>query len=143
MQCTHCGSEEYVKNGKKNGSQQYICKKCKRSFSDRVRKFTYKDKERFLVMYLNNVGVRRAALFIGCSPSLIIKWIREFAGNLRKQLETAESQIDSDGVPDVIEMDEIYTRVKKGLIKSKYGLLILESEIKLLLLPSEVIATTQ
>ena len=143
MQCTHCGSQHYVKNGKKNGSQQYLCKKCKRSFSDKVRKFTYKDKERFLEMYLNNVGIRRAAVFIGCSPSLLIVWIRELADNLRRQLQEAESQIDSDGVPDVIEMDEIYTRIKKGLITSKYGLLFLENEIKLLRLPSETIAITQ
>ena len=41
IRCTHCGSYEYKKNGKSNGHQNYICKKCKRSFSDRVKKFTY------------------------------------------------------------------------------------------------------
>jgi len=132
MRCTHCGSEQYVKNGKRYGSQQYICKKCTRSFSDRVKKFTYADKERFLEMYLNNVGIRKAAKFIGCSPSLLLVWIKELSANLRRQLQEAESEVETNGMPDVIEMDEIYTRVKKGLIKSKYGLLILESEVKLL-----------
>jgi transposase-like protein len=132
MRCTHCGNERYVRNGKKNGSQQYICKHCKRSFSDKVRKFTYADKERFLDMYLNNVGIRKAAKFIGCSPSLLIAWVKELASNLRRQLRETESDMGSDKLPEVIEMDEIYTRVKKGLIESKYGLLILGTEVKLL-----------
>lgn len=136
MQCTHCGSLKYVKNGAYKGVRRYICKNCGRSFSDKVRKFTYKDKERFLLMYLNNVGVRKAALFIGCSPSLIIRWIREFANNLRDKLSKASDLVE-DQLPDIIEMDEIYTRIKKGGIAHKYGLLILEDEVKLLRIPSE------
>ena len=41
MQCTHCGSVSYVKNGSYKGSQRYLCKECRRAFSDKVRKFTY------------------------------------------------------------------------------------------------------
>ena len=142
MRCTYCGSGCYVKNGKGSGYQRYICQECKKSFSDKVRKFTYADKERFLKYYLNNTGVRKCALFIGCSPSLIVRWIREFAANLRRQLQKAESEINLDKIPEVIEMDELYTRVKKGLIKRPYGLLILENEVKLLRLSSEKMATT-
>jgi len=79
MQCTHCGSYNFVKNGSYKGSQRFICKDCDRAFSDKVRKFTYADKERFLEMYLNNTGVRKAARFMGYSSSLIVRWIREFA----------------------------------------------------------------
>jgi transposase-like protein len=32
--CTHCGSEKYVKYGKKNNKQIYFCKECKRRFVD-------------------------------------------------------------------------------------------------------------
>ena len=132
MECTHCGSLEYVKNGCYKGSQRYICKICFRSFSDKVRKFTYSDKERFLELYLNNVGIRKAAKFIGCSPSLLVRWVREFAKNFKRQLELANNNLSEDVIPDIIEMDEIYTRIKKGDQGCRYGLLIVGGEVKLL-----------
>ena len=132
MRCTHCGSTKFVKNGSYKGSQRFICKDCGRAFSDKVRKYTYADKERFLEMYLNNTGVRKAARFMGCSSSLIVRWIREFAGNVKKQMEMAQGKLEPGKVPEIIEMDEIYTRVKKGAPKCRYGLLILGTEVKLL-----------
>jgi transposase-like protein len=132
MPCTHCGSRTYIRNGSYNGSQRFICKECGRAFSDRVRKFTYADKVRFLDMYLNNVGIRKAARFMGCSSSLLVRWVREFAKNLRRQLERAEQELESDNIPDIIEMDEIHTRLKNGGFEFPYGLLILEGDIKLL-----------
>ncbi|MDR0247491.1 MAG: hypothetical protein LBI16_03725 [Burkholderiales bacterium] len=132
MQCTRCGSTDYVKNGSYKGSQRYICKECHKAFSDRVRKFTYADKERFLRMYLNNMGIRKSALFMGCSSSMPNRWIREFAQNLRRRLQKAEAMLEEGKIPSIIEMDEIYTRVKKGAQESKYGLLILEGQARLL-----------
>ena len=52
-------SINYKKNGKYKGSQRYICKDCSRSFSDKIRKFIFADKEKFLELYLNNVGIRK------------------------------------------------------------------------------------
>jgi len=131
MQCVHCGSTNYTRNGSYKGIQRYKCKDCKRAFSDKPRKFSYSDKERFLQMYMNNVGIRKAALFMGCSSSLLVRWVREFADNLRRQLQKAYIETETK-IPDIIEMDEIYTRVKKGQTESKYGLLILDGEVKLL-----------
>ena len=82
-------------------------------------------------MYLNNVGIRKAAKFMRCSPSLLVRWVREFAKNLRLQLKEADTKLET-GIPDIIEMDEIYTRVKKGAIEYRYGLLILGNEVRLL-----------
>jgi transposase-like protein len=132
MQCTHCGSAKRIKNGSYKGSQRFTCGECRRSFSDKVRKFTYADKERFLQMYLNNVGIRKAAKFMGCSSSLLVRWVREFAESLRRQMEAAKANLESGKIPDIIEMDEIYTRIKKGLQGSRYGLLILGTEARLL-----------
>jgi transposase-like protein len=132
MFCTHCGSKHYVKNGKYKGYQRYRCNNCHRYFSDKVRKFTFADKVRAIDLLLMNTGVRNTAKIIGCSHPLIIRWIREFAGNLRRELQKSEQYLSSEQLPDIIEMDEIYTRVKKGLVESKYGLLILAGEVKLL-----------
>jgi len=84
-------------------------------------------------MYLNNTGIRKAALFMGCSPSLLVRWVREFAENLRQQTQKAQAKLEeSEGLPDIIEMDEIYTQVKKGVQEFRYGLLILGEEVRLL-----------
>lgn len=34
--CTHCGSENYIKYGKKNGKQHYMCKECNKKFVDNL-----------------------------------------------------------------------------------------------------------
>ena len=131
MQCTHCGSINYVKNGSKDNIQQYKCKECGRSFSDKPRKFSYKDKERFLDMYLNNMSIRETARFMGCSSSMPVRWAKELTNNLRKQLYKAGTQLDTK-IPDIIKMDEIYARIKRGTTGHQYGLLIVGDEVRLL-----------
>jgi len=120
--CTHCGSSHYTKNGSFQGVQRYKCKDCGRAFSDKVRKFTFSDKEKCLELYLNNMGIRKCAAIIGCSPSLIIAWIREFAGNLRRRQKANNGKLSKEDIEEtlkemanpythIIEMDEIYAQV--------------------------------
>jgi transposase-like protein len=73
---------------------------------------------------MNNVGIRKAARFMGCSPSMPVRWVRELAVNLRRQLQNAEEALRSK-IPDTIEMDEIYIRIKKRGTDCRYGLLVL------------------
>jgi len=47
---------KYVKNGSYKGVQRYYCKTCFLYFSGKVRKFTYKDKERAVMMHLKDTG---------------------------------------------------------------------------------------
>ena len=59
MQCSRCGSTRCRSHSnyihKKSGEKvnRYLCKDCNKTFSDKVRKFRYADKERFLALYLN------------------------------------------------------------------------------------------
>ena len=48
-----------------------------------------------------------------CSASLVVRWILSFSNTLRNSLSDAEQSLPSEQLPDIIEMDEIYTRVKK------------------------------
>jgi|TergutMp193P3_1026864.scaffolds.fasta_scaffold200083_2 transposase-like protein len=132
MQCPHCGSTKCVKNGSYKGSQRFICKDCCRAFGDKVHKFTYADKKRCLELYLNNTGIRKCAKLIGCSSFLVIRWIREFAINLQQQLQNAHDNLQSDKIPEIIEMNEIHAQMKKDEQELRYGLLILGKEVKLL-----------
>ena len=110
--CIHSGSNNSLKNGSYQGVQRYKCKLSNRYFSSKPRKFTYQDKAKAIEMYMNKVGIRKIARFIQCSPALIIRWIKAFSKRIACQLEQAAQQVNTP-VPDLIEMDEIYTFVKK------------------------------
>ena len=135
--CNHCGSCNFRKNGSYKGVQRYLCNDCKGYFSTKVRKFDYAAKSKAIDMYLNNVGIRKTARFIGASPTLILRWIRAAGMRLAEQLEQASEQVKEE-LPDVIEMDEIYTFVKKNSSGQSYGLLILEGKAVLLRTSSEI-----
>ena len=129
--CTHCGSGHFTKNGSHQGIQRYKCKACAGYFSSKPRKFTYQSKAKAIEMYMNNVGIRKIAKFIGCSLPLIIRWIKALSKRISSQLAAASKQV-SNQVPDIIEMDELYTFVKKNGQEQLYGLLILGSRVVLL-----------
>ena len=87
------------------------------------------------MMYLNNVGIRKIALFFGVSATAVLKWIKN-AHVLLQELLANFNPLVSDKA-DIIELDEIYTYVKKRKIEQSYGLLILDDRCVLLHLPSE------
>ena len=131
MTCHHCGSTAFRKNGHSAGVQRYLCHACKRSFSANGERFSKALKAQALDMYLNNVGIRKIARFTGASPPAVLQWIRKAAKALATQLEQAGAQVQDD-LPDVIEMDEIYTFVQKNSSAPSYGLLILDGRAVLL-----------
>lgn len=133
--CRRCGSANYRRNGSYKGSQRYQCLACGAYFSDRVRKFSYAVKAQALDMYLNNVGIRKVARFTGASPASVLKWIRAASLRLSRQLAQASIEV-GEQLPDVIEMDEIYTYVKKNTAVPSYGLLILDGKPVLLRMSS-------
>jgi transposase-like protein len=63
-------------------------------------------------MYLNNVGIRKIARFLHCSSPLVVRWIKVFGKQVSAQLQNNANKAASQ-MPDIIEMDEIYTFVKK------------------------------
>jgi transposase-like protein len=111
MECKKCKSEKVNKNGKRHKKQRYMCKECGATFKDTAEKYTREDKKRALLMYTNNCGVRKTALFIGCSPTTILNWVREAKRELDKMIEERDPNYSE--TPDIIELDEIYTIVQK------------------------------
>ena len=111
MECVHCGSKKTKKYGKPKGIQRYKCNSCGKHFRDNPNSYTKADKDKAIEYYLNNCGVRKTARFIGCSSGTIIDWVREYAQQVRQQAEETPKKADEEA--DIIEMDEIYTFVKK------------------------------
>jgi transposase-like protein len=66
-------------------------------------------------MVLNNVGIRKITLFLGLNPSTVLSWVRRRHTGLAAMLEKSDPAHTEK--TDLIEMDEIYTFVKKQDIR--------------------------
>lgn len=87
MECKCCGSSKIKKNGKSLGKQRYKCKECGKTFFDTKPKLSEELKQKAILMYLNNVGVRKTAMFIGCSRTTITNWVKKAKEKLDKKLK--------------------------------------------------------
>jgi transposase-like protein len=113
MICPGCGGSDLRKRGFKKGAQRYDCRQCGRYCTDRAPRFSEATKAQAVDMYLNNVGIRKIARFVGASPAGVLRWIRKAHADM--QLRPAGTGASQTGAaPDIIEMDEIYTFVKKN-----------------------------
>ena len=130
MECKHCESPNVKKNGNSCGKQRYLCKDCKKTCFDTSPKYTNADKRRAILMYLNNCGVRKTALFIGCSRTTVTNWVRQAKRDLDTIIKDFEPNYSE--VPDIIELDEIYTFIQKKGDGQSFGLLTLGTQNVLL-----------
>ena len=112
MECPRCQSSDLRKAGSKKGAQRYCCRQCGRYSTDRAPRFSAQVKAQAIDMYLNNVGIRKIARFVGASPAGVLRWIRKEHAAVQARL--AEVRPAEDMPPDIIEMDEIYTFVQKN-----------------------------
>jgi len=130
MKCKHCGSEKTRKNGVSKGYQRYKCNACGRTFSGTQEKISEKTKRMAVWMTLNGVGVRKTALLLGTNHVNVLNWLKKAHEIMLKSLEKSNSDYSEE--VDIIEMDEIYTFVKKRGGESRFGLLILDGQSVLL-----------
>ena len=126
--CHHCNSDSFKKNGSSKGVQRFLCKTCNRSFSSNGERYDKSIKEQAVKMYLNNVGIRKTALLLGVSAPSVLQWIRKAGRDLAFKLSAVSNAIKDD-IPDVIEMDEIFTYIKKNSKGLSSGLLILGTKV--------------
>ena len=134
--CKLCGDNNVVKNGKNSsGKQKYKCKSCLKTFScgdDRL-KHSADKRLKVISMYLEGVGIRSIERLEKVSNPLIIYWIRHFSDIIRKEIRQSKIPDDVKNI-EILELDELFTYVKKNSTKSMYGLLLTETETKLLML---------
>ena len=111
LSCPKCRSENISKNGHNRGAQRYICKECRVTFSEKPEKFSREVKKQAIEMVLNGVGIRKTARFVKSSHTSVVNWLRA-AHKILKAVKKCEKISET---PDIIELDEIYTFVKKNV----------------------------
>jgi len=143
--CKFCSGSHLVKSGFVRNKQRYVCKICGKNQVSGDERVSYGNNIRkaALVLYLEGNGFRRIARCLneifGLSVSfqLVTKWINS-AGNIVKEevLNRQNSDNNSREVIPVVEMDELFTYVKKNRARtvklengkeiiSEYGLLLI------------------
>lgn len=160
--CPYCNSKRINKNGHKCNKQRYICRDCHKSFCEedaRVKR-PNSQRELALILYTRGVSFRSIQKIIELyfntkiSHSLIMKWIKTLAKLLKsdcKKNNNIENMNNIDNKDntnnninnihlhktiEILELDELYTYYydskKNSKNSSSYGLLLTETDIKLI-----------
>jgi transposase len=140
--CKRCKAAGCVKNGFMQEKQRYRCKACGYNFTQGDGRSDYDAQTKQLVvrMYLNNCGFRRVAEILQLPLTTVFTWIAR-AGQIVDEMVKARQEETGD--IEILEMDELYTYVKKNQENAKkqaaesanipeFGLLLIGTEAKML-----------
>ena len=112
VQCKYCRSERKRKYGMtQTGIQRYRCHDCGHTYTLTKPKFSEEVKAMAVSMYNNNVGFRKIARFVDADHVSVQNWVKAAHAKLAKETRCV---LDTPTpILDIIELDEIYTFVKK------------------------------
>ncbi len=133
--CKYCESEDQVKNGVIKGKQRYLCKDCGRTHRDGDARVKYSPQEKLnaFAWYFEGVGMRSIERRLGVSVPLLLHWLKQAGATIEAMIKEAKIPETEKDI-QIIELDELYTFYEKKAKKPMCGLVLIESEIKLLML---------
>ena len=134
IRCSYCESENYKKNGSYKQIQRYLCKECKRTFSDIPPKHSFQTKLKAVKMYLRGAGLRKIGGFFGVTHRTIGNWIKTVNKIVKMKQKELLKTASGKPLTDIIELDEIDTYCKENGNGSSFGLLTLGEKSVLLVL---------
>lgn len=141
--CPYCNSKRINKNGNKYNKQRYLCRDCHKSFCEedaRIKRPTFQ-RELALTLYINGSSFRSIQRVIELcfnttvSHTLIQKWIKTSVKLLKLDCNDKDNNKKKTTIK-ILELDELYSyyynfkKNKKNI--SKYGLLLTETDMKLI-----------
>ena len=105
--CPHCNSELISRNGKYNGKQRYICKDCRKTFTDFTNSATYRSKKsldkwlKYAKCMIMGLSIRKSAKIVGINIATSFFW-------RHKILDCISDFLGTGHVDGVIEADEVF-----------------------------------
>lgn len=125
IKCPRCNNKKYVKNGKVNNKQRYLCKECKYNFSSFIKRGKpIEVKNKAIEMYLEGLGFRSIGRILKVSNVTILRWIRKATERLRSILKS-KKEIKYFKI-EKMELDEMWHYVLKKSKKLGYGLQLID-----------------
>ena len=133
IKCKSCSSTAFILNGFIRGTQRYRCSKCRKTFvrGDKRGEQKYEDKTRNMAvrMYLNNCGFRRISAILGVPLTTVFSWIKKAGKIVDEMVQNRDHERETI---EILEMDELYTYIKKKSATHEYGLLSIGTDSKML-----------
>lgn len=105
--CPHCKSDKVSRNGKYNNKQRYICKSCRKTFTDFTNSATYKSKKtldkwlKYAKCMLKGYSIRKSVKIVEINIATSFFW-------RHKILDCIRSFFGVGSVEGVIEADEVF-----------------------------------
>lgn len=117
--CPHCGAETVSRNGKYNGKQRYMCKSCRKTFTDFTNSATYKSKKsmdmwlKYAKCMINGYSIRKCADIVDINIATSFYW-------RHKILDCIRAFFGVGSVEGIVEADEVFfAKSYKGTKPSK------------------------
>lgn len=110
IRCPSCKDINYKKNGHKNGTQRYLCKKCKKSFSIttntilRYSKITYQQLMLFIKCLLDSKSLNEISFELNISKTQV--YYQEM-----KLFLALEDTYNNQKLKGIVQVDEKYFRI--------------------------------
>ncbi|MFC1659568.1 hypothetical protein ACFL0U_03315 [Pseudomonadota bacterium] len=131
IKCKYCKSTNIVKNGFVLGRQRYKCKNCGKNFTINPNsKYSEYERDLAIFMYINNCGIRKIGKILNIPFQLVSYWIKRKRGILKEEIKRRNENQEARKM-EILEIDELFTYVKKRQAEYEYGLLLIGTEIKL------------
>jgi len=116
--CPHCHDQNVVRNGTTRNRQRYLCKGCRRTFSDHtatpLRGTHYPHLwPTFMAHMISGLSIRKSAKILGVATTTIFTW--------RHKLLNALKRIELEGFEGLLEVDETYFRYSEKGSKTITG----------------------
>ena len=149
--CKFCHSTNLVKNGIVRESQRHLCKDCGKVQIEGDRRCNHCNEAKRLavILYLEGNGFRRIARILNqifkhskISFQIVHHWINSAGSFVEKEVaRRKQSSLSSEKTElAVVEMDELYTYIKKNLARTRkqesksvttpeYGLLLIGNQV--------------
>ncbi len=105
--CPHCGAESISRNGKYNDKQRYLCKTCRKSFTDFTNAAIYKSRSslekwfKYAKCMIAGYSIRKSAEIVGINIATSFFW-------RHKILDCLKSFNGIGHVNGVVEADEVF-----------------------------------
>ena len=105
--CPHCNSESISRNGKYNGKQRYICRDCRKTFTDFTNSAIYRSKKsldkwlKYAKCMIMGLSIRKSAKIVGINIATSFFW-------RHKILDCISAFLGTGHVDGVIEADEVF-----------------------------------
>jgi len=97
MKCKCCGCEKIYKNGKRNGTQCYLCKDCGHQFTSEFGRHNVYDEHMAVALYSIGLSFRIIGKLLGYHNTTILIWIRNYCKrNYKKPKPQGEILIELD-----------------------------------------------